>query len=206
MGIRASAAPFLVMGVDLAGSPRRATGICFLRENKVSTQIAYKDEEILSLIREKKPVLVAVDAPLSLPPGRRSIEEKNKCHFRACDEELRRRRIPFFPITLGPMRSLTARGIKLKKKIEALGIKVIEVYPGGAQDIWGMPRARRNLDALRRQLQKKGLKGIKIEATADELDAVTAALVGYYFCLGKAEAIGRLEEGTIILPRPGRKR
>ncbi len=104
------------------------------------------------------------------------------------------------------MRSLTARGIKLKKKIEALGIKVIEVYPGGAQDIWGMPRARRNLDALRRQLQKKGLKGIKIEATADELDAVTAALVGCYFCLGKAEAIGRLEEGTIMRPRPGRKR
>jgi len=188
----------LIMGIDLAGSPHRPTGLCFLREMEVSTQLAYENREIISLIKEKKPYLVAIDAPLSLPVSHSS--NKNKVSLRACDEELRRRRIPFFPPTLGPMRQLTERGKWLRKKIEAMGIKVIEVYPGAAQDIWGLPRARREAAKLRLGLQKMGLKGLKKKMTAHELDAVTAALVGYYYLQGKTEGIGASEEGLIILP------
>jgi predicted nuclease with RNAse H fold len=190
----------LIIGIDLAGSPRRPTGICFLQAMEATTLVVYENQAILSLVKDKGPDLVAIDAPLSLPPGRTSIQRRNENHFRACDQELRRRRIPFFPITLGPMRQLTERGIWIRRKLEERGIRVIEVYPGAAQDIWGLPRARRDLAGLSRGLKKMGLKGLRPKATADELDAATAALVGLYFLQGKAEILGEVQEGAIILP------
>ncbi len=188
----------LILGLDLAGSPRRPSGLCFLFDMKVSTQIVYENREILFLIQEKRPNLVAIDAPLSLPVSR--LEGDRKIYLRKCEEELKRRRIPFFPPVLNQMRPLAERGIELSQKIEDMGIKVIEVYPGAAQDIWGLPRSRRNPDKLRLGLRKKGLEGLKEKMTSDELDAVTAALVGYYYLLGKTEEIGDPKEGKIILP------
>lgn len=189
---------YLVLGLDLAGSPRRPSGLCFLLNMEVSTQLAYQNEEILFLVKEKKPNLVAIDAPLSFPVPRSDGDKK--ISLRICEEELKRRRIPFFPPTLGPMRQLTERGRWLRQKIEAMGIKVIEVYPGAAQDIWGLPRSHREPYGLRQALVKLGLKGLKEKMTADELDAITAALVGYYHLLGKTEEIGDPQEGKIILP------
>jgi len=37
---------------------------------EISTQLAYENQEIISLIKENKPDLVAIDAPLSLPLDR----------------------------------------------------------------------------------------------------------------------------------------
>ena len=108
--------PLVALGVDLAGSPKRPTGICLLRALKAQTAIAYGDEEILELVAETGPGIIAIDAPLTLPPGRKSIDDVNGSHFRPCDMELRRRGIRFFPITLGPMRLLTVRGMKLKSE------------------------------------------------------------------------------------------
>jgi predicted nuclease with RNAse H fold len=122
---------------------------------------------------------------------------------------LRRRHIPFFPITLGPMRVLTVRGMRLKKKIEALGPRVVEIYPGGAQDVWGIPRAKRDRAGLLRGLRRLGLLGLRADATNDELDAASGALTGQLFLRGRAEVLGDFKTGAIILPRvesrPGNK-
>jgi uncharacterized protein len=196
----------VVVGVDLAGSPRRPTGVCVLRGLKARTRIARADEEILSAIDQVRPLLVPIDAPLSLPVGRMTIADRSGVHFRACDVELRRLGIRFFPITLGPMRMLTERGLALKAKIEALGYRVVECYPGGAQDLWGLPRQHRDRPGLRRGLEAVGVRGLTEAMTGDELDAVTAALVGRWFLLGQGEMLGG-EEG-ILMPsgdrRPGR--
>jgi len=40
------------------------------------------------------------------------------------------------------MRKLTMRGIKLREIFQSQGFHVIEVYPGGAQDVLGIPRKR----------------------------------------------------------------
>ena len=190
----------IIVGLDLAGSPRRPTGFCLLRGSNVETSDLFSDDEILNAVREAAPALVAIDAPLNLPPGRTSIHERNDSHYRVCDIELRERRIPFFPITLGPMRALTERGIKLRRDIEALDIRVIEMYPGGAQDIWQIPRARRDRAGLRRGLLRLGLKGLRRGASDHELDAATGALVGREFLAGKAEVYGNFEEGAIVMP------
>lgn len=195
-----------VVGIDLAGSPKRNTGICTLRAMTIADfATVYTDEEILQFVEQANPDIIAIDAPLNLPPGRKSIEDRNGEHFRPCDRELLKRGIRFFPITLGPMRSLTLRGIALKKKLSRRGYRVIEMYPGAAQDVWGIARKQDGLPKLRRGLEKLGLKGLSKTMNGDELDAVTGALVGRLFLQGKAEVLGNFKQGAIVIPQSNRK-
>ncbi len=180
----------ILVGIDLAGSPRRPTGLCLLRGTQALTSVAYSDDDILGLVTAARPVLVPIDAPLSLPRGRRSIHSRSGGHLRECDRELLCRKIRFFPITLGPMRMLTARGLALKKRLEAMGYRAVECYPGGAQDVWGLPRQRHNRSGLLAGLRKLGLRGLQNSSTGDELDAATAALVGRWFLLGHGTMLG----------------
>jgi len=193
-----------VLGLDLAGVPHRPTGACLFEDGRARTGLLYEDREILEYARENRPVLIAIDAPLNLPPGRRSMADRNGSHYRPCDLELRRRKIPFFPITLGPMRKLTVRGIRLKRRLEAEGFRVVEIYPGGAQDIWRIPRAKRDREDLRTGLARRGVKGLSRSASDHELDAATGALVGWLFLTGKAEVLGDFSSGAILMPGAAR--
>ena len=196
--------PFVVVGVDLAGSVRRPTGICILRGLRAETHIVFGDEEILTWVSQARPEIVPIDAPLSLPDGRSTIHDRSGGHFRDCDLELKRRGIRFFPITLGPMRMLTERGMALKAKIEAIGYRAVECYPGAAQDLWGIPRQHKDRAGLLARLGKLGVKGLPEVLTGDELDAATAALVGRWFLRGKGEQIGG-DQG-IVIPSVPKKR
>src|SRR6059036_465604 len=189
--------PFVVLGIDLAGSPRRPTGLCLLRRSQAQTSVAFSDEDILNTVHQAQPDLVPIDAPLSLPKGRRTIHDRSGGHFRDCDLELRRRGIRFFPVTLGPMRMLTERGLELQAKIRAMGYRAIECYPGAAQDVWGIPRQHRDRKELLAGLKKLGLRGLTNAATSDELDAATAALVGHWALSGHGEMLGG-DEGICI--------
>ena len=192
-----------VIGIDLAGSEKRNTGICVLDVKSlriIDVKIVHSDAEIIADVELHNPLVIAIDAPLSLPKGRKSIDERNNHHFRKCDRELLKFGIKFFPITLGPMRKLTKRGMELKRKFEGMGFKVIEVYPGAAQDLLNIPR-KRDLIGLRKGLERLGIKGIREDCCADELDAITAAYVGLLYLKGKYIAIGEKDEGVIILPK-----
>ncbi len=189
----------LIVGLDLAGSPRRPTGVCILRGMMAQARVVYSDEQILNALELAKPHLVPIDAPLSLPPGRKTIHDRAGEHVRPCDRQLQRRGIRFFPITLGPMRMLTERGLALKARIEGLGYRVVECYPGAAQDIWQIPRQHHDLNGLRCGLEALGVKGLTPRMTGDELDAVTAALVGHRFLSGKGEMLGG--ENGILVPQ-----
>lgn len=188
-----------IIGLDLAGVETRPTGVCILKECKAETCLVYSDEDILRILEENKPRVIAIDAPLSLPAGRESIEQKTSVHLRECDKELLRRGIKFFPITLGPMRKLTNRGMKLKEKLEDEGFMVIEVYPGGAQDILGIPRKQQGLGKLKAGLEKTRIQGLKKRTSDHELDAATCALVGKLHLEGKTTTYGTAEQ-AIIMP------
>ena len=95
------------------------------------------------------------------------------------------------------MRMLTERGLTLRVKIETMGYRVVECYPGAVQDVWGIPRQHRDLKGLLRGLKELGVRGLTTEMTSDELDAVTAALVGRWFLLGRGEMLGG-KEGIVI--------
>jgi len=189
-----------ILGIDLAGSSKQKTGICFLNEKLEAECFSLsEDREILDLIEKEKPDLIAIDAPLTLPKGRKSLKRKSKIHFRKADRKLFELKIKFFPITLGPMRKLTERGIKLKKILEKK-YRVIEVYPGATQDILKIPRKQKGLEKLKKGLENLGIKILKENPNGDELDAITSAFTGWLFLKKKAIAIGDKKEGQIILP------
>jgi predicted nuclease with RNAse H fold len=192
-----------VVGLDLAGVESRPTGLCILEGMEAETSLVCKDEEMLKRIEESKPIIVAIDAPLSLPAGRKSIKQRTNIHLRECDKELLRRRIRFFPVTLGPMRKLTERGMGLRRILEYTHFKVIEVYPGGAQDILGIPRKRQGLDRLRKGLKKMGVRGLNDRMSDHELDAVTCALVGKLFLEGKSVTYGTSDQAIVMPKREG---
>jgi predicted nuclease with RNAse H fold len=193
-----------IVGLDLAGVEHRPTGYCLLKNMKAETSLAYADEEILRKSEQAKPKVVAIDAPLSLPPGRKTIEDRRGEHLRESDRELLRRGIKFFPITLGPMRKLTVRGINLRRILEEKGFKVLEVYPGGAQDVLGIPRKQQGLEKLRTGLENQGLKGLSDGLSDHELDAATCAFVGKLFLKGKSVTYGKPEDG-IVMPAGEKK-
>lgn len=188
-----------IVGLDLAGVEARPTGFCILNGVVAKTCLVYTNDELVRETLESDPKVVAIDAPLSLPAGRRSIEQRTAVHLRECDKELLKRGIKFFPVTLGPMRKLTSRGIELRKILESKHLRVIEVYPGGAQDILGIPRKQHGLRQLRVGLEKFGIKGLDDRMTDHELDAVTCALVGRLFLEGKTIAYGTGKQ-IIVMP------
>jgi hypothetical protein len=189
-----------IVGLDLAGVESRPTGFCIFADMQAQTCLVYTDKEILAKIRESNPQVVAIDAPLSLPPGRKSIEERTGVHLRESDRELLRRGIRFFPVTLGPMRKLTERGINLRRILEVENFITREVYPGGAQDVIGIPRKQKGLEKLKAGLENLGIKGLNSQMSDHELDAVTCAYVGKLFLEGKAVTYGTPSEG-IVMPK-----
>lgn len=186
------------LGIDLAGSPERPTGACVMDSGlEASCSIVFTDSEIVALAAAERPDMIAVDAPLSLPEGRRDIECNNGIHLRECDKELLRRKIRFFPVTLGPMRMLTARGIRLRRELEGKGFAAVEVYPGAAQDILGVAR-QRFPERLLRGLEGLGIKSLNADLSVHELDAATSAYVGLLHLEGRGEVIGG--KGGMVLP------
>ncbi len=202
-----AAARNTVLGLDLAGSPHRSTGWCVISTGRrARVGVAHADSEIEALADETQPALIIIDAPLSLPRGRRTIEDRTGPHLRECDRELLRRRIRFFPLTLGPMRMLTVRGMRLAGRLGRSGFRVVEGYPGAAQDLLGIPRKGRGVGELARGLGRLGVRtaGARSELSHDELDALTIAWVGREHLQGRSWVIGDPEEGLMVLPRPRR--
>lgn len=197
------------VGLDLAGSPNRPTGGCVIDgKMKVKCAILHGDDEILAFVRRSGAKYVGVDAPLALPKGRHCLGEhcRGRAHFRACDRVLTWMGIKFFPITIGPMRTLTARGIRLKKKLQRLNLEVFETFPGAAQDLLGIPRKQRGLPELQQSLLRLGCKGdiTTRGLTGDELDSINCALVSKDYAEGSYLAIGDPSEIMMILPRIGK--
>jgi hypothetical protein len=98
------------------------------------------------------------------------------------------------------MRKLTSRGMCLRRILESKCFSVIEVYPGGAQDVLGIPRKQRGLDRLRAGLKKAGVKGLNSRMSDHELDAITCALVGKLHLEGKSVTYGTSDQ-AIIMPQ-----
>lgn len=189
------------IGIDLAGKKTNPTGICLLKGMHATTSILYKDNEIIDYVKAKAPDIVAIDAPLT----KASFDDGKNGRLRGCEIELKKRNIHFFPISLPSMKELTKRGALLANQLRNFNFKVIEVYPGGAQDIFGIPRKKYGKKKLLEGLALLGICGLNSEMSGHELDAVTAAFVGFLYLQNKAEIYGNFD-GKIVMPKSNRKR
>jgi uncharacterized protein YprB with RNaseH-like and TPR domain/predicted nuclease with RNAse H fold len=201
----------LVVGIDLTGSEARPSGVCVLDGTKAYMSLLKTDDEIIKETLAANPACVSIDSPLSLPKGRDCANDACKCRqfgiMRECERILKRRGINVYPCLIPSMQKLTMRGMRLTKAFEEKGLQVIESYPGAAQDIMGFPRKRTDLKALEVDLMNMGIKPFsdKPVISHDELDALTSALVGYFYLAGMYEAIGNPDEKYLIIPDLKRK-
>jgi len=194
----------VIAGIDLRAKPARPTGMAICMGSSATTWIAFEDDDIFESTIRAKPDLVSIDAPLFLPRCRTSVSDQSPCRkfgiVRDAERILWSRRIPVYPALIRQMQGLTKRGIELADRFRAEGIDVIESYPGAAQDILGIPRKRLDLGLLSRGLEQFGFK-IAGAGSHDELDAVTSALVGYFFLADSYEGLGADDEGYMIVPK-----
>ena len=61
--------PPRIVGIDLTGSERRATGWALMEGCDASTKLLRTDEELIQETLDAKPDIVSIDSPLSLPEG-----------------------------------------------------------------------------------------------------------------------------------------
>ena len=191
-----------IVGIDLTAGDK-ATGLATLNEFNVETCSLTSDEEILNYVATQKPAIVSIDSPLGLPGGGATIRKESGI-MRMAEFDLASIGIPAYPALIDSMKNLTLRGIKLRREIELLpnGPRVIESYPGAAQDILCIPRKQKSLDLLREGLGRLGLVGKGLATKShDEMDAITSAIVGRYFESDSYEPMGIPSEGQLIVPK-----
>jgi histidinol phosphatase-like PHP family hydrolase/predicted nuclease with RNAse H fold/dephospho-CoA kinase len=191
-----------IVGLDLTAGDK-PTGVAILNSHHVETCSLFTDDEILALIHQRKPKIVSIDSPLGLPGGGESISPEAGI-VRVAEHDLASIGIPAYPALIDSMRNLTLRGIRLRRAIEQQqhAPRVIESYPGAAQDILSVPRKQKSLQLLREGLRRLGLNGPGLETRShDEMDAITSAIVGRYFNSGLFEPMGIPSEAQLIVPK-----
>lgn len=192
-----------IVGLDLTGSERKATGVAVLEGSRVETCSLYSDDDLLQFIEEKKPRIVSIDSPLGLPGGGDQINPAAGI-VRVAEQDLSSIGIPAYPALIDSMKALTLRGMHMRNRIQSLACSptVIESYPGAAQDILCIPRKQKSLRLLRDGLKELGVTGPGLHSTShDEIDAITSAIVGRFFEAGSFEPMGVLKEAQLIVPK-----
>jgi len=192
--------PPRIVGIDLTGSEKRATGWALMDGACVTTKCLRTDDDLLKETLAANADLVSIDSPLSLPEGHGRAKVPI---YRKCELGLKRMGISVFWCLLPSMEMLTRRGIRLACGLRRAGRKVIESYPGAAQDVLGIPRKKASLEELKRGLSRAGIIGdfLISDITHDEVDAITSALVGLFYLADDCIALGTRTEDYLILPR-----
>lgn len=204
-------ASVFALGIDLRSSPRYPTGVAVLDVDlRIQLiQTARTNDQIEAIVDRFDPAIIAIDAALGLPEGRCCADSSCPCAvhgiMREADRVCAAEGYRPFPSLLPSMVRLTMRGIVLSQRMLAAGRQVIEVYPGMAQDVMGIPRKGAGVDGLRRGLFRAGVRGIprKRRVTHDQLDAVTCAHVGLMHLDGATEVMGPGVPLPLVLPRRG---
>lgn len=177
------------MGIDLSGVERRPTGWALLKGNAIKPKTLYTDSDIITETIKAEPILVSIDAPLTLP---------KRGSMRRVDVEMHKRGYPVLPPLFPGMKTLTRRGTRLLESLVGIGMEVIEIHPESARKALGLPK---DPVQLIESLRFMGFTIPSKEFTRHEIDAILAAVTAYLHLIGKTEAIGD-EEGDIVVPEP----
>jgi uncharacterized protein YprB with RNaseH-like and TPR domain/predicted nuclease with RNAse H fold len=197
-----------IVGIDLTGSEKRPTGWCLMENGQANTKLISMDEDIIAETIKCNPAIISIDSPLSIPEGRTSFFDDDPMReqfgiTRFCERMMAKRGIKSYPCLIPSMQKLTQRGMMLAERLRNLGFTVIESYPGAAQDIMGIPRKGKSLEYLIKGLRQFGIHGDynKPGVSHDEIDAITSAIVGYFYLANQYEGLGNEAEGYLIVPK-----
>jgi len=188
-----------IIGIDY-GSKLAGTSVIARAENgKVQFAQSRKnkdaDQFILDQLAPESPLVIFLDAPLSLPDA--YFGRGEDYFYRSADRALK----TMSPMFLG---GLTARAMRLKQELIERGHQVVEAYPAGLARHIGLPKDQYKnqkihlpavLKLLTNQIPIKFVKSDLI--TWHHVDALLACWTGLRYYKGEAESFGNEEEGKI---------
>ncbi len=200
-----------IIGIDLTGNEEKESGWAYLAGQRAECRRIKTDEELIESICRLKPDVVSIDSPLAYPRRRCCARKDCECSkygiMRESERMLRHFGITVYPCLIDSMVNLTTRGMKLAKRLREMGYTVIESYPGVAQDVLMIPRKGKTKEQfvhLKQGLASFGILGDLIsnpQISHDEVDAITSALVGYFYLNGQYVGLGNEDEDYLIVPR-----
>lgn len=179
------------LGVDVGGDKKRfdvavidAQGVRDLRGRLTCL-------EVVGIIEEVGPVVVAIDSPRSCAPG--------KSRSRDCERQLAKqicgiRWTPHAAAVQGnDYYGWIVEGLKLYAAIESDTAEVIEVFPTASWTRWLGKRGHRRRSAWTREgLTELGLSGVSKRTNQDQRDAIAAAVTARQHTQGLTESIGEI--------------
>lgn len=200
-----------VIGIDLSGLSRGTKGQTALAQLSLSEpprlldlvvlpKGRQTDAELIRWVAERRPRVVAIDAPLSLPHGL-SCEDPAcaRCEPPSSDYLARDIDRLVGGMSTVMIAGIAFRGIYLARRLRRLGIEVIEVYPAAAYQRLGLKTIEERRDPAKvSAVLVRYVPGVWLE-TSDERDAVAASLVARWYAMARAEVIEGAD-GAIWLP------
>ncbi|MBO3698554.1 DUF429 domain-containing protein [Roseivirga sp. E12] len=190
------------IGIDFGSKLAGTTVIAYQKDGLIYFEKSIKnqdaDQMIIEFVREQKPQMVGIDAPLSLPGVYTNLKGYEDYHYRLCDKELK----AMSPMFLG---GLTARAIKLKDQLSVEGVQVFETYPvqtGGGLGLkeFGYRSKASDYNAMLQVLGKRGFQlapESKVE-TSHDLDSVLALMAIHNMSTANEKRSGDPNEGLIF--------
>ncbi len=207
-----------VLGVDLRASSKKPSSFAVLDTQSHLTELSsfYEDSELIKLVDDLQPDLVAIGAPLNLPSGFCCLDQTCDCRFSVSDRkgrllelELAKMGISCFYTNKGSIiRDLIYRGIHLSNMLRESGHTVIEVYPHATKMLLFGDKVPPKNSAISVSYMIGHLTPLVsgMERHADDLDrntcdAIINAYTGQLHAQSKTDVLGDPEEGILVLPK-----
>ena len=202
--------PGVSVGIDLAGVPRRETGIAVLRDGRLDLLTsAFGDDQILALATcMDHDACVAINAPLGRPRGRCCLDDACACRYdpgtrsRESERELLHLGVPILATAL--IKVLARRGYALGTALRGAGWEPLEVYPYATLRLLGLPcrgkRTRLGRQRIHAALQPLIPGLAHAGASEHQLDAVICAYTGQLWRQGLTRMVGAADEGLLVIP------
>lgn len=190
-----------IIGIDF-GAQLAGTTCCavkYIGSHNISILTCTKgksaDRFIYDCVEKFNPILIGIDAPLTLPLFYTNPQQYSDNNYRYCDRELS----AMSPMFLG---GLTSRAMKIYYEFKLKNIKVIEVYPKAfvrknALEKFGYKESIENLENCVEALQTIVDFTLLIPlASWHEFDALIALGITERYLTNQADSVGN-EEGYI---------
>lgn len=208
-----------VMGIDLTASEWKPTACAVLDSDGALAWLSKNtsDLSIIELAERYSPAVVAIDSPLGLPKGMRSLDDNHDCESarefkgRKCERDIRERLgVSIFLTTKKSIiRDMIPRAIRLAEMMRCRGMEVIEVYPYASKRVLfgdGLPKNKKSAAARRYVVGKlkplvSGLESAPGNLDDDLIDAIIAAYTARLYIQGDCDHFGISEEGLIYTPK-----
>ena len=183
-------------GLDLAASPRRCSGYALIGRGRRLLKLLClrRDEEIVAELGADSPVIVAVDAPLSMP---------QRGAFREVDRLLIARGGRVLPPVFKGMARLVERAQRLVGRLKAMGLRIVETHPMSALRLSGCPNALRLAEEL--GIGYSGFETVLRSGPKDLVDAFISAVVAMCVEEGCSLSVKGADGEIVVLRRVCRR-